>query len=72
MRLHAFAPLLLAALVLLVIGLIPPSPPKTRLLAGLRGMEDRTGIVPMLLGGVILYWAFRIALDAAAFRALVS
>ncbi len=70
LHLHAFASLLLLVLAVLGAGLLPgPRGEKVRQVV--RAVEERTWFVPAVLGGLLIYWLARFALDAVGFRALV-
>lgn len=69
-RLHAFAGLLILALTALGAGLMPGAA-GARVRRGVRKMEERTWLVPVVLVGLILYWLLRFWLDAQGLRKLV-
>ncbi len=64
---HAFAPILLAALLLIGCAALLPAQPRQALIAYTAAIERRTGLTALLLIGLVFYWAARLALDPAAF-----
>lgn len=70
-KMHAFAPLLVVTLGLMAAALFLPTRGRAILLAGVNWIEERTPIVPALLGALLFYWIGRFALDAVGFRELV-
>ncbi len=71
LRIHAFAPVFAGVLALLLLMAVLGRRPRDRLAAILRSVEERTAIAPVVLGALVLYWVSRLALDGAAFAALV-
>ena len=69
-RLHAFAPVLLAALLVLVAGILR-SRAGDSVRAAVCRCEQRFPVAPVALGGLLLYWAVRFVLDPTGFRTLV-
>ena len=72
LRLHAFAPLLFLMLAVLGAGLLLRGRAFEVLRARVQWIEERTLLVPALLGALLVYWALRFALDGPGFRPLVS
>lgn len=72
LRLHAFTPLFLLTLALLGAGLLLRGRAFEVFRARVQWIEERTPLVPALLGALLVYWALRFALDGPGFRALVS
>lgn len=72
LRLHAFAPLLFLTLAVLGAGLVLRGRALEVFRAAVQWIEERTPVVPALLGALLFYWALRFALDAPGFRSLVS
>ena len=71
LHLHVFAPwFLLAALLLLVNGLLPAKA-RRHLAAGMETLESRTGIVFLLLSLLVLYWVARMLYAPSVFRELM-
>ena len=60
LRLHAFAPIFLAALVMMVLVLVLPEIPRTWLVKGMSYLETRNGITSWVFLSLMLYWAFRL------------
>jgi hypothetical protein len=71
-RLHAFAPVLLGAFVLLFAATVLGSKDRQRLSETIRKIEMRTRITTWLLVALLVYWILRLALDGRQFVALVT
>lgn len=69
--LHAFAPLALLALVLIACAGILPERYRLILSAAVARVEQRTGVMPLLLVVLLVYWAVRLALAPALFIQLI-
>ena len=63
LALHAFAPLLLVAMGLVLLAAMPVPALRELLAATVRRIELRTGAAAWLLGGLLIYWALRLVLD---------
>lgn len=72
LRLHAFAPFLLLTLLVLGAGFVLRGWAREAWRRAVRGVEERTPIVPVLLVALLVYWALRLLLDAAGWRTLVT
>jgi hypothetical protein len=72
LRLHAFAPVLLLALALLAAGLVLRGRSGTRLRVAVRWLEERARLAAILLGGLLVYWFFRLVLDAPHWQLVVG
>lgn len=57
---HAFAPIFLALILLMVTALILPIGPRQRLVSGLARLETRTGLTAWILLALFLYWGARL------------
>lgn len=57
---HAFAPLFLLAIVLMLAALVLPAQLRQRLISGLARLETRTGLMAWLLLALFVYWGFRL------------
>jgi hypothetical protein len=57
---HAFAPLMLFALALMLAALVLPERYRQPLLAAIRSVETRSGLTSYLLSALILYWCIRL------------
>ena len=60
MSLHIFAPLFLLAFALMGIVLVLPELPRKRVIDMVRVVEQQTGIVVLLLIGLMVYWGLRL------------
>src|SRR5437868_2566114 len=60
LALHAYAPLLLLALVLFGCASLLPARPRAALVNGVAAVEQRTGLTAFLLIGLIGYWLARL------------
>jgi predicted Na+-dependent transporter len=72
LRLHAFAPVFLLTLLVLGAGFLLRGRAREVWRRIIRRLEERTPIVPVLLLLLLVYWALRIMLDGAGWRALVT
>jgi len=70
-RFHAFAPIFLVLISILVIGTCLPRSQIGPLIHKAETLERRTGITIIILGGLILYWLARLALFPTAFARLI-
>ena len=59
LALHAYAPVLLLALILFGCAALLPARPRATLAAGVAAIEQRTGLSALLLIGLICYWLAR-------------
>jgi len=57
---HAFAPVFLFALALLLVAVLLPAKPRAQLASWIGVMEQRTGITALVLLGLMLYWGLRL------------
>ncbi|HMQ52507.1 MAG TPA: DUF2752 domain-containing protein [Anaerolineae bacterium] len=67
LSLHAFAPGLVLALLLIAVGTVLPDQPRRRLIEGVARLEYRTGLTALLLVGLLLYWLVRLTLFTGPF-----
>jgi hypothetical protein len=72
MELHAFSPVLLVAIVMILGTSLLPERQRLPLIAGVERAERRTGLSVLLLVGLLLYWAFRWASAPETYLALVG
>ena len=71
-ELHAFAPILMIALLILAGSVVLPPKPRTWFLAHLEAVERRTGITTILLISLMIYWLIRLLVFPNAFINLVK
>ena len=57
---HAFAPIFLFAMLLMIVTLVLPEPQRKYLLAKITHLETRNGITAWVLLFLMLYWAVRL------------
>jgi hypothetical protein len=57
---HAFAPLFLAAFLILGISLILPGRQRSQFVGTISRLEQRTGLTAWVLSGLMLYWIIRL------------
>ena len=57
---HAFAPLFLAALLLMISVLILPEPARKKIISFVNRLETRNGVTAWVFFSLVLYWAFRL------------
>lgn len=72
MELHAFSPVVLVAIVMILGTSLLPERRRLPLIAWIERAERRTGLAVLLLVGLLLYWAFRWASAPEAYLALVG
>lgn len=71
LKFHAFAPIFIVLITILIIGTSLPASISEPLILKAEGLERRTGITIIILGGLILYWLARLLLFPAAFAQLI-
>lgn len=69
---HAFAPILVVGLFLIIWTAILPQKQRTWFIGRVEMVERRTGITAILLIGLVLYWLFRLLVFPEAFIYLVK
>ena len=57
---HAFAPIFLLALIVMLVTLVLPETQRRKLIAVVSNLETRNGITAWVLLFLMLYWAFRL------------
>jgi hypothetical protein len=67
MTLHAFAPLVLLAIVLIIGGGMLPKGRRLALAEVVATFEQRTGLTALMLIGLLIYWAARLVLMPTLF-----
>lgn len=72
LELHAFAPLFVVALLLVIGTTILPQQQRAWFIGWLEWVERRTGITAILLVGLMLYWLIRLLVFPEAFINLVK
>jgi hypothetical protein len=72
MTLHAFAPVVLLAIVLIVGGGILPKGRRLALAEVVAAFERRTGLTSLMLIGLLIYWAARLVLMPTLFIQLLK
>jgi hypothetical protein len=72
MELHAFSPVLLVAIVMILGTSLLPERHRLPLIARVERAERHTGLSVLLLVGLLLYWAFRWASAPETYLALVG
>jgi hypothetical protein len=60
LRTHAFAPLLVLVMVLILLAGVLPARPRDALVEGVRRFERATGLSAILLAGLFIYWGLRL------------
>jgi hypothetical protein len=68
---HAFAPIFLLGLTIVASALVLPERPRQRWLDKLVSIEQRSGIIQILLVGLIVYWLARLIFLNSAFVQLI-
>lgn len=69
---HAFAPLFVIALTLIVLAAILPSVIRDKVAMWIETLERRTGLTAFLLIGLVVYWLARMLIMREAFFQLVK
>ncbi len=69
---HAFAPVAIAALALIIFCTLSPRAQAERIANRAEFLERYTGLTTLLLGGLILYWLARLIILRAAFARLIG
>jgi hypothetical protein len=72
LTLHAFAPILLAALALLGFSCLLPSQLHEKFGDTIEKLERRTGSTAILLGGLLIYWLVRLFIVPASLALVVQ
>lgn len=72
MELHAFAPVFLVAIAMILGTSLLPERHRLPLIETVERVERRTGVSALLLVGLLLYWVFRWASEPATYLALVG
>jgi hypothetical protein len=70
-RFHAFAPIFIVLIAMLIICTLLPRTITDPLINKAETLERQTGITIIILGGLILYWLARLILFPAAFAQLI-
>jgi hypothetical protein len=72
LEMHAFAPVFVLALILVLVAAILPHHQQTWLIGRLEWVERRTGVTAILLISLVVYWLARLLLFPAAFINLIK
>ena len=72
LSLHAFAPVLIGALAMLLVAATAGKRARERLAGTVRRVENHTGFSLWLVVALVIYWIARLALDARGLIAVVS
>ena len=72
LHMHAFAGIVIAALVLFVVAAVLPQGRRRRLAGAVAALERRWPVVPAALCALLIYWLWRFWLDAPGFIRLVT
>lgn len=72
LELHAFAPVFVMAVLLVVLATILPQKQRTNFMRKLEIVERRTGITAIVLVSLVLYWLVRLLIFPEAFINLVK
>ncbi len=65
LTLHAFAPILLAALALIGIASFLPQQQRQQFICSVEKFEKRTGLTVILMLGLVIYWLVRLFIPAS-------
>ena len=72
LTMHAYAPILLIALIIITLCTIAPRNYVERIITKTETLESYTGITTILLGGLIVYWLARLLILQTAFVRLIQ
>lgn len=70
-KFHAFAPVFLVLISILIIGTLLPRSLSGPLIQKAEALERQTGLTIIILGGLILYWLARLVFFPTAFARLI-
>ena len=70
-KFHAFAPIFLVLIAMLIMGTLLPRSVTEPLIYKAETLERQTGLTIIILGGLILYWLARLLLFPTAFAQLI-
>jgi hypothetical protein len=70
-KFHAFAPIFLVLIAMLIIGTLLPRSVTEPLINKAEALERQTGLTIIILGGLILYWLARLLLFPTMFARLI-
>jgi uncharacterized protein DUF2752 len=70
-KFHAFAPVFIALIAMLIIGTLLPKSVTEPLIKKAEALERQTGLTIIILGGLILYWLARLLLFPTVFAQLI-
>lgn len=71
LRFHAFAPIFLILISILIVGTLLPRSMAEPLIYKAETVEKQTGITIIILGGLILYWLARLLFFPTMFAQLI-
>jgi hypothetical protein len=71
LRFHAFAPIFLFAIIVLILSLLLPKSIIQPAISRAELLERKTGLTVLILGGLILYWLARMLVLQTAFVQLI-
>jgi hypothetical protein len=60
LRTHAFAPIFLAAFIIILVSILLPEKQREKLIAAIAHLETHTGLTAWVLSGLMLYWIIRL------------
>jgi hypothetical protein len=70
-RFHAFAPIFLILIAILIVGTLLPRSVAEPLIYKAEKLERQTGLTIIILGGLILYWLARVIFFPTTFALLI-
>jgi hypothetical protein len=70
-KFHAFAPIFLVLISILIVGMVLPKSVAAPLIHKAETLERQTGLTIIILGGLILYWLARLLFFPTAFARLI-
>ncbi len=71
LRFHAFAPIFLILISILIVGTLLPRSVAEPLIYKAEILERQTGLTVIILGGLILYWLARVLFFPTMFALLI-
>jgi hypothetical protein len=70
-KFHAFAPIFLVLISILIVGMVLPKSVSAPLVHKAETLERQTGLTIIILGGLILYWLARLVFFPTVFARLI-
>jgi hypothetical protein len=72
LRMHAFAPMMLAGLAMMCAGSMLPAEKRSAFLSKFGALETQLRLAPLFVAGFLIYWLLRFALDGPSYLSLAN